>query len=89
MLMIGRRPSPTSPRTVDAGVDVERRRPLFLVSLVLNVDLPGVAARIGAANLGVRPAELGELTVICLLRRVQAQQSGRNALGAGGGDRHA
>jgi hypothetical protein len=87
MLTIGRRPSPTSPGTFDAAPAFEAGATLFLVGLILNVDLPGVAARIGAANLSVRPVELGKLTVICPLRRVQAQQSGRNALGVGGSDR--
>jgi hypothetical protein len=45
-----------------------------------------VAASVSAAKLGVGTIEFGDLTVICLLRRVQAQQPGRNALGAGGGD---
>jgi hypothetical protein len=35
----------------------------------------------------VRPVKLGDLSVIRLLRRIQAQQSGGNALGVGGCDR--
>ena len=56
---------------------------LFLVSLH---DL-AVGASVSTANLGVRTIEFGDLTVIRRLRRVEAEQSGRNALGAGGGNR--
>ena len=81
--MSGRRPSPTRPGTSDVAPAFEAGAKLFLVSLH---DL-AVGASVSTANLGVRTIELGDLTVIGRLRRVEAQQSSRNALGAGRGNR--